>query len=76
MRLVQCLCGAIRSNDPSQKWSVKDNGDGTATISPSINFGRFAYPEPDGEVLAEGHFRTGDPVIAPIGDVDLRLYQR
>jgi hypothetical protein len=56
--LVQCLCGDIASLDSN--WTiVNDHGDGTVTLTPSIDY--------------KDHFHTEGTFRVTVGDVDLSL---
>lgn len=58
--LCQCLCGAISGQqNKADRWFITPNGDGTAAVSPSINW--------------PGHFHTTF-TRAPLGKVDWDRY--
>lgn len=61
--ICQCACGAVSGQkDPNARWSVKPNGDGTATVSPSIDWS------------SSGHFHKTFSQ-APLGSVDFAKYE-
>lgn len=61
--LCQCQCGAISGQkDPNARWTVTPNGDGTAAVSPSIDWS------------STGHFHLTFS-RAPLGEVDWEKYE-
>jgi hypothetical protein len=60
--LCQCACGAISGQrDKNARWTITPNGDGTAAVSPSIDWS------------SSGHFHS-TYARAPLGSVDFAKY--
>lgn len=58
----QCTCGAISDQeDKAFRWTITPNGDGTAAVSPSIDWS------------SAGHFHTTF-ARAPLGECDFEKY--
>lgn len=65
--IFRCACGAVASGKTDHIWSVTDHGDGSASLSPSVNWLVDPQDPSKGSHLHE--FATHVPVAASISAV-------